>query len=78
MDLLLERDVYPQIMLTGFWKDSKNALITQRTVFGWVVIDKMSQSNSVPFRSESPTDLSICPPGGCLVTWDPIITEPGY
>ena len=61
MGLILSGDLYLQIMLSGSRKDSKKPLIAQRTVFGWVVAGKMSQLNSFPFRSKSPTDLSLCP-----------------
>ena len=61
MNLLLGGDVYPQIMLSGVWKYPKKPLITQQTVFGWVVTDKMPQSVSFPIKSEFPTNLSIGP-----------------
>ena len=61
MDFLLDGDVYPQIMLSGFRKNFKIPLIAQQTIFGWVVTGKMPQSDSFPFRSEFHTDFSIRP-----------------
>ena len=61
MDFLLGGDVYPQITLSGFRKDSKNPLIAQKTIFGWVVTGKIAQPNSFHFKSESPTYLSHGP-----------------
>ena len=61
MNLLLGGDVYPHIMLSASRKDSKNTLIAQQPIFGWVVTGKMPQSNSFPFRFESSTYLSDGP-----------------
>ena len=45
-------------MPPGVRKDTKNPLTAQRTVFGWVVTEKIHRSNSLPFKFKSPTDLS--------------------
>ena len=36
-------------MLPEVTKDSKNTLIAQRTVFGWIVTGKIPQSNTLDF-----------------------------
>ena len=51
MDLLLGADIYPKIMLTEVLKHPSGDLIAQKSVFGWIVTGKVSNSIPQPLNS---------------------------
>ena len=40
-------DIYTQVMFPGVREGSKDHLIAQRTLFGWIITAKIPQLNSV-------------------------------
>ena len=52
MDILIEGDIYPSVMLEGVRKNLLGNLMAQESIFGWVL--------TVSLRSNSYTNLVSC------------------
>lgn len=59
MDLLLGGDIYSKIMLTDVQKYPNGDLIAQRTVFGWIVTGKVTQTECLQSISSFYSKLDI-------------------
>ncbi|XP_075150695.1 uncharacterized protein LOC142224793 [Haematobia irritans] len=59
MDLLLGDDIYSQIMHTDVHKHPNGDLIAQKSVFGWIVTGKVTQTKPLQSVREYPKDLKL-------------------